>query len=158
MRLFGEFARGGPLTHGRDDPASWIARRLAIMWLRRYEFRFGINIPFDTRIGPGLYIGHHGAITVHDRATIGKNCNLSQEVTIGEVQTGPNLGVPTIGDNVYIGPGAKVIGNINVGDDVVIGANCVVARDVPDDAVIAGVPGRVLHYTGSDEFVRYRVP
>lgn len=79
---------------------------------------------------------------VNHRVRIGRNCNISHGVTLGQANRGRRTGVPVIGDGVYIGPGAKVVGAVTVGDNVAIGANCVVVDDVPDNAVVAGVPGR----------------
>lgn len=90
---------------------------------------------------------------VTPEAIIGKNCNLSQEVTIGITPRGERQGTPIIGDNVYIGPGAKIIGNVKIRNRVAIGANCVVTKDVPDNAVVVGIPGRVIAYQGSKGYV-----
>jgi len=61
--------------------------------------------------------------------------------------------VPEIGDNVYIGPGAKIIGNIKIGNNAAIGANCVVTKDVPENGVVVGVPGRVISFEGSAGYI-----
>lgn len=121
--------------------------------LRRHTFRMGIDIPFRTRIGPGFYICHFGGIVVNGRAVIGRNCNISHGVTIGQINRGKRMGCPTIGDDVYIGPGAKIIGAVTIGDRVAIGANCVVVDDIPDDAVVVGIPGRVVSDRGSEGYV-----
>ena len=113
----------------------------------------GIDIPLEVKIGPGLYIGHTGGIFLHPDAIIGANCNLSQGVTIGEGGRAGARGVPHIGDRVYIAPGAKVFGNITVGNDVAVGANAVVTKDVADSAVVGGVPAKVLSMKGSADFV-----
>jgi serine O-acetyltransferase len=63
------------------------------------------------------------------------------------------MGYPIIGDNVYIGPGAKLVGRVHIGRNVAIGANCVVTCDVPDNAVIVGVPGRIVSYNGASGYV-----
>jgi serine O-acetyltransferase len=120
---------------------------------RHYMFKFGISIPFTTRIGPGFYIGHFGGIVVSDGAEIGRNCNISHGVTIGASNRGQRAGAPVIGDDVYIGPGAKVIGGIRIGDDVAIGANAVVTHDVPSGSVVAGVPARVVSSEGSVGYI-----
>lgn len=121
----------------------------ARLMLRRCRYKYGISIAFTTRIGPGFYIGHFGGIVVNDAAVIGRNCNISHGVTIGQVNRGRSMGVPTLGDDVYIGPGAKVLGGIRVGNRVAIGANAVVTHDVPDDAVVVGIPARVVSMQGS---------
>lgn len=121
--------------------------------LRRLTYKLGISIPPDTSIGSGFYIGHFGGIVVNRKAIIGKNCNISHGVTLGQANRGKNKGYPTLGDNVYIGPGAVIVGNVRVGNNVAIGANCVVTRDIPDGSVVAGVPGRVISRDGSAGYV-----
>ena len=101
-------------------------------------------------IGPGLYIGHFGGIIVSSAAVIGENCNISHGVTIGAAGTRQRGGVPRIGNNVYIGPGAKVFGRITIGNNVKIGANCVVHKDVPENAVVALNPGfEIISFKGN---------
>lgn len=121
--------------------------------LNHYIYKFGISISHHIKIGSGFYIGHFGGIVINPNSEIGKNCNISQGVTIGQVNRGPNKGVPILGDNVYIGPGAKMIGKIVIGDNVAIGANCVVTKDVPDNAVVVGVPGKIISYKGSEGYI-----
>ena len=124
----------------------------------RMSRRWGISISVGCRIGPGFYIGHFGGIVVHGDAVIGANCNISQGVTIGETPRGPRRGVPTLGDEVYIGPGAKIIGRIRVGDRVAVGANAVVTRDVPDDGVAIGIPAHVASLQGSRGYIQDPAP
>ena len=112
------------------------------LYLYRLTVIYGIEIPNHTRIGPGLYIGHLGGIVINGDVTIGKNCNLSQGVTIGVANAGKHKGTPTIGNQVYIGPGAKIFGAITIGDSAAIGANAVVMGDVAADTSAAGVPAR----------------
>ena len=126
---------------------------VARVMYRRYMFKFGISVPYQTPIGSGFYIGHFGGIVVSSGATIGANCNLSQGVTIGQVNRGAKKGTPCIGDNVYIGPGAKVLGHITIGNNVAIGANAVVIKSVPDNAVVVGVPARVISHDGSADYI-----
>jgi len=94
-------------------------------------------------IGGGLYIGNTGIIRFHPGVKAEKNLSIGQLVTIGTRGVG-YTGVPVIGDNVYIGVGAKVLGNIRIGNNVKIGANAVVIKDVPDNATVVGVPARVV--------------
>ena len=116
-------------------------------------FKFGIQISHEAEIGPGFYIGHFGQIVVNGSVKIGKNCNISQGVTIGVSNRGKHAGVPVVGDNVYIGPGAKIIGNVMVGNNVAIGANAVVTKNIPDNGVAVGVPATVVSYNGSRGYV-----
>lgn len=115
----------------------------------------GICIPFGCEIGDGLYIGHFGNIFFPSRGKLGRNCSLSQGVTMGVAGRGEDRGAPTIGDRVYIGPSAIVVGKITIGDDVVICAGAVVTRSVPPRAVVHGNPARVISYEGSFEYVLY---
>ncbi len=138
-------------SHG--DPAHRLLAIASRAWLRRLRFRFGVDLPASTRVGSGLYMNHPSGIVVHSEAVIGRDCNLSQDVTLGEANRGRNAGFPTIGDGVYIGPGAKIVGAVHVGDDSAIGANCVVTRDVPPHSVVVGVPGRVISSDGAAGYV-----
>lgn len=128
----------------RRYPRSVLIRAASLLSRKMVEVACGISLPPSARIGTGLYIGHFGAIIVSGQAVIGEGCNISQGVTIGVSGTGDRRGAPTIGDHVYIGAGAKVIGPITVGDFVTIGANAVVTRDIPDGAIVAGVPAEIL--------------
>lgn len=110
------------------------------------------NASMGTDIGFGAQfietpILPHGlnGIIIHPRVKIGKGSTIHQQVTIGRQSS---LGVPKIGDNCYIGAGAKIIGDITIGDDVNIGANCVVTYDVPDNCTIVGVPAVIVKLNG----------
>ena len=85
---------------------------VARLLLQHYKYKLGISIPAITEIDSGFYIGHFGCIVVNANSRIGKNCNISQGVTVGQANRGKNQGNPVIGNNVYIGPGAKVIGAV----------------------------------------------
>ena len=122
---------------------------------KRLRFKFGISIPWQTQIGPGFYIGHFGGIVVNPAARIGRNCNISQGVTIGQLNRGERQGVPDIGEGVYIGPGAVIIGAIKVGAGSAIGANAVVTRDLCRNAVAVGIPARVISHEGSAGYVEF---
>jgi serine O-acetyltransferase len=95
---------------------------------------------YPTTFGPGLKLGHYGNVVVNGDVRIGKNCEIQMGVCIGRHKGG----VPTIGNNVYIGPGAKIFGGIHIGDNVSIGANAVVNKDVPDNCVVVGIPAKVV--------------
>jgi serine O-acetyltransferase len=86
---------------------------------------------------------------------MGANCNLSQGVTLGGKDTGQYKGVPRIGDRVYIGPNAIIIGGIEIGDDVAVGAGSVVTKSLPPRSVAAGNPARIISGKGSFESVIY---
>jgi serine O-acetyltransferase len=132
---FGQWAKGSHWTVRvvADPLYQLLGMLIKLCW--------GIALPRSARIGRGLYIGHFGGIHISSAARIGKNCNLSQDVTIGVAGVGDKRGVPIIGDNVYLAPGARVFGPIRIGNNVKIGANAVVYRDIPDNAVVALDPG-----------------
>jgi serine O-acetyltransferase len=112
----------------------------------------GIYIDPAARVGPGLYIGHSGGIWVTPGAVIGRDCNISQGVTIGVGGT-VRRGSPTIGDRVWIGPNATVSGPIRIGDGAVIGANSLAVSHVPENGVAVGVPARIVSFSGSRALV-----
>jgi serine O-acetyltransferase len=104
-----------------------------------------MRLPPNAKIGGGLYISHVGGVVLHHRTVIGKHCNLSHQVTIGTAGLG-RTGVPRIGDNVSIGAGAVLIGDIQIGDGARIAANSLVNRDVPPGATAMGVPAKIVKY------------
>lgn len=112
------------------------------LWWRRLRVKYGFDISYRTQIGKGLYIGHFGSIVIHGDSVIGENCNISQGITIGVSNYGAKKGVPTIGNEVFIGPNAGVFGDITVGNKVTIGANAVVTENIPDQQTV--VPATVV--------------
>lgn len=123
---------------------------------RLTEILTGIEIAHNADIGRGLFIGHLGGVIIGHSSVIGKNASFHEGVTIGGGGRREKHGSPVIGNNVYFGAGAKVIGKIKVGNNVMIGANAVVVKDVPDNAVVGGVPAKVISYEGSRDFVHHR--
>ena len=116
---------------------------------RRTSIRLGFSISPNT-IGPGLSIAHRGAIVVNGGARIGANCRLHVGVNIG-TEAGKADSAPTIGDNCYIGPGAKIFGPITIGSGSVIGANAVVNKSFPEgNQTLAGVPAAVISNKSSE--------
>ncbi len=119
-------------------------------WLRTATLIRDINnfwhnsyIPYTAEIGDGTVFAYDGiGVVLHSKAVIGKNCVIGQGITIGG-RTGHGV-APVIGDNVYIAAGSRVLGGITVGNNVTIGANAVVIKDVPDGCVVAGVPAKVI--------------
>lgn len=123
------------------------------LWLRRLKFKYGIDISYRTHIGKGLYIGHFGGIVIHGDAIIGENCNLSQGITIGVLNRGKKTGVPRIGNRVFIGPGAVILGGIAIGNDALIGTNAIVTFDVPDRSVVASPTASIVSDQGSSSYI-----
>lgn len=114
--------------------------RIYEMWIYLVHNSF---IPAECQIGEGNSFGYKGiGVVIHRRAKIGKNCLIAQGVTIGG-RSG-HYDVPVIGDNCYIGAGAKVLGPITIGNNVIVGANAVLLKDAPDYTVWGGVPAKCL--------------
>jgi serine O-acetyltransferase len=122
---------------------------LYFLYWKLTETCTGISIPPDCRIGPGLYIGHFGQIVLNADVVMGRNCNLSQGVTLGVAKRDGVIGSPRVGDCVYLAPGAKVIGPVHLADGTAVGANAVVTRDTEPDAVVVGIPARTIKTDGS---------
>lgn len=121
-----------------------ICRIVAFLIDKFLEVFLSISLAAGTDIGPGLYIGHTGVIRIHPDVKAGKNLSIGQLVTIGTKGPGYDQGVPVVGDNVYIGVGAKVLGAIKIGNNVKIGANAVVLSDIPDNCTAVGIPAKVV--------------
>jgi len=154
------FRAGHALVNWEPSTAAGRLARLAARtahWVtnRAVEARTGIQIAERAQIGAGLHIAHFGGIIV-GVVTMGDNCNLSQGVTMGRSGRRGQLGRPTIGDRVWIGPGAVVTGGISVGDDSVVGANSVVTSSVPARSTTLGAPSRTRTGRGSFDMVVYR--
>ncbi len=115
-------------------------------WLMRLVF--SCFVPGSAQIGKNLQLAYWGlGIVVHTRSRIGDNCHIGQNVTIG----GNAGGVPQLLDNVRVGGGSFVFGDIVVGNNVIIGANSVVNKSVPDNAIVAGAPARILRFRDTEE-------
>lgn len=104
---------------------------------------YGVELPYTAKIGKRLRIEHQGVVVVHTRAVIGDDCWLHQGVTLGAHERNGVLGIPTLGNRVYVGANASIIGGVTVGDGAKVGAGAVVIEDVPPGATAVGVPARV---------------
>ena len=107
------------------------------------QLLLGMSIPASCSIGPGLYINNFQGLVINGRAKLGKQCSLGHGVIIGAAGNGV-VGAPVLGDNVFVGSRAIVIGPITVGDNVRVGACAVVNRDVPANVTVAGVPAKIV--------------
>jgi serine O-acetyltransferase len=128
-------ARSGPIN-----------RLLSRYWVLSHRFWTVVaqaEVPLNVEIGGGLLMTHPNGVVIHPKARIGPNCLIMQQVTIGQ-NRGKHQNLPVIGGHVDIGPGAKVLGGITIGDHAQIGANAVVLQDVPPWAVVVGIPARVI--------------
>lgn len=125
-------------------------KKYSLMWLfwnfikTRYSYKYGFQIPSTTEIGEGFYIGHFGSVVINGKAKVGKNCNVAHNITIGQANRGKLKGCPTIGDNVWIGAGSVIVGNINIGSNVLIAPNSFVNIDVPEYSLVLGNPCKVV--------------
>lgn len=117
--------------------------------LKYYKLRLKRNtyIPLNV-FGPGLSIAHFGSIVVNGNARVGKNCRIQDSVTIGA--TNGSDSAPVLGDNIFIGSGARIIGKITIADDVAIGANAAVVRNVSQIGItVGGIPARQISSNNS---------
>lgn len=122
-------------------PKMW--NKVMVGWhkfrMRKYGRMMGIQIPPHT-VGFGIKLYHWGWMIVNDNTKIGKNLTIYPGVTVGASDSG----VPTIGDNVFLGLGSKVFGGVTIGNNVIVAPNAVVVKDVPDNCIVAGVPAKVI--------------
>lgn len=112
-------------------------------YMRKISYRIGFQIPPNT-CGVGLQIWHYGHIIINEKTRIGNNLTIYPGVEIGHKT--PGGGCPTIGDNCFIGAGAKIFGKIKIGNNVTIAANSVVITDIPDNAIVGGIPAKILKF------------
>ncbi|HKZ51293.1 MAG TPA: serine O-acetyltransferase [Dehalococcoidia bacterium] len=118
----------------------------------------GIEIHPAARIGDGLLIDHGAGVVIGETAEIGDNCTLYQGVTLGGASRQRIKRHPTLGSNVVVGAGAKIIGAVNVGDNTRIGAGAVVVTNVPPNATVVGVPGHIVAYHEPTDDTILRLP
>lgn len=133
--------------------ARWTLYPLVKYILLRCRYKYGIVIPEYTVIGPGLFINRFGGIYINGDAIIGSNVNLTHGIMLGQQNRGALMGSPIVGDRVFIAAGAKIIGRITIGNGAVVGANAVVTKDVPENAVVGGIPAKVLSLKGSEGYI-----
>src|SRR5947199_8059502 len=112
------------------------------------RFVTGIEIHPAAKLGPGLFIDHGMGVVIGETAEVGENVTLLQGVTLGGTSLKREKRHPTLGNNVVVGAGAKIIGGFKIGDGSRIGAGSVVVREVPTNSVVVGVPGRVTYRDG----------
>lgn len=137
---FDQYARQ---YHAEHPVKGLPARVFAVVWRRRVMNIHHADLDPKAQIGPGLLLMHHTGVFVGG-AVIGDNCVMHHNVTIGQRVASGDQGVPRLGDNVWIGPGATITGDVTIGDGATISAGSVVSRDVPARALVAGNPGRVI--------------
>lgn len=128
---------------------------LSHMWYRfrllRVSKKTGLQIGYGAVIGTGLFIGHRGTVIVNGQARLGSNVNLSPGVVIGQENRGKHAGVPQLGNRVWVGSNAVIVGKIRIGNDVLIAPNAYVNFDVPDHSIVIGNPARIIHRENATE-------
>ena len=117
---------------------------------RHYQNKQLVYISKSAEIGEGFCIGHCFSIIL-SKCKIGKDVTIMQQVTIGSSRGGSREGYPTIGNRCFIAAGAKIIGNITIGDDVVVGANAVVTKDIPSGCIVGGIPAKIISDKGKEQ-------
>jgi serine O-acetyltransferase len=130
-----------------------LAFQTAKFVLTHYSYKFGYQIPATTQIGAGLNINHCGPIVVNPDAVIGCNVNLHPGITIGQANRGKRVGCPRIGNSVWIGTNAVIVGRITIGNNVLIAPGSYVSFDVPDNAVVSGNPATIVSYAGVEGYI-----
>ena len=128
-----------------------VLRPVYLLLLHHMQSRFKLEISWRCTIGKGLYLGHAYCITVNPKAIIGDWCNLHKGVTIGQQNRGRLKGVPVIGNKVWIGVNATIVGRVTIGDDVLIAPNSYVNCDVPSHSVVIGNPCQIHHRENATE-------
>lgn len=119
--------------------------------LKRYAIKYGISLSRNNQIGKGFLIGHFGRIIINANAIIGDDFVISNGVVIGMDMRGKRKGVPTIGNRVCIHSNSVVVGNIIIGDDVMIAPNTFVNFDVPSHSIVIGNPAEIHHRENATE-------
>lgn len=138
-------------------PVRWLFAAVTIPCQVGMQILTQVQVPSAVRVGPGLCLPHTGYIVVGSGTVIGRSCTIAHGVTIGHAGGGSTSAAktPVIGDRVYIGPGAILLGGIEVGADALIGAGAVVVRSVPARSVVVGNPARILSDSGSFDLIEY---
>jgi serine O-acetyltransferase len=112
-------------------------------FLLQCKYKYGYEIPVPARFGKGIFINHMGNVIINPLAVIGDNFTTNGSLVIGQTNRGSKKGVPTLGNNVWVGNGAVIVGKINIGNNVMIAPNAYVNFDVPDNSVVIGNPGTI---------------
>ncbi len=140
--LKGDKARNGafPLYQRTFRVASVYPNKFTILMHKLACFLCKCEIPYNVRIGKGLYIAHPYCITINGDTVIGEHCNISRSVLLGGGKYWTIKGAPMIGNKVWIGVNAAIVGHVTIGDDVMIAANTFVNRDIPPHSIVFGNP------------------
>ena len=146
-------------NHAHKNISSKVIRKptifICVVIGKLIEIVTGICMPMQCEIGEGLEIPHFGTMFFPSRGGLGRNCSVAHGVTLGLAGQGEERGGPVIGDRVYIGPQAIIVGKITIGADVLVCPGAVVLKSVPPRAVVLGNPARVVSYEGSFDYIKY---
>lgn len=124
----------------------------AVIMYKHYRSKYGYDIPYSIEIGPGLLLFHINGIVISAKR-IGKNATISHCTTIGMKIIDGVSKFPEIGDNLYLAPGAKIVGGIKVGDNVAVGTNSVLINSVESNSIVLGIPGKVVSNKNKNEYI-----
>lgn len=168
MRKYSEVLNADFKKYGEGGPSKY--DKLLLSYLRKYQFssnkliryyyrkrynrlsdRHCMEIPCNTQIGKGFMLCHTFNITINSHAVIGDNVSIHKGVLIGKTNRGHKMGCPTIGNQVWIGINAAIVGGITVGDDVLIAPNTYVNVDIPSHSVVYGNPCIIKHKDNATE-------
>jgi serine O-acetyltransferase len=138
------------LRHASIFPKTSLRGIFYRLLLNHFSYKYGFQIQPNTRIGKGLYIGHRGPVVINGLTEIGDNFTLPHVVTIGQTNRGKRAGCPKIGNRVWIGAGAVIVGKITIGDNVLISPNAYVTCDVPENSLVIGNPARCFPVLNQD--------
>lgn len=121
-----------------------------------YKYKYGYDIPYSIEIGPGLLLYHFGGV-VFDPQRCGKNATISHCTTVGMTIKNGKKCYPILGDNIYMAPGSKIIGDVKVANNTAIGSNAVLTKSTVENDVVVGIPGRIISQKGSFEYINYPI-
>lgn len=139
VHRFGNYRMHLPRSFARSVLS--VIYRLLFRYVRNH---YGVELPYSARIGRRVVIEHQGAIVIHGNSVIGDECILRQGVTLGNRHLSAPFDAPVLGRGVNVGAGAKILGNVRIGDNAVVGANAVVLRDVPAGRTAVGIPAKLM--------------
>lgn len=118
---------------------------------KRYKQKNMVEMSYRCQVGGGLYLGHPYCITINPATIIGSNVNIHRGVVLGQENRGKRKGAPVIGNNVWIGINAAIVGHVRIGNDVLIAPNSYVNCDIPDHSIVFGNPCVIHHRNGATE-------
>lgn len=137
---------------------SFLIKTFGRIMLSFFNFLYKVEFPYKATIGPGLYVGHPYGITINPKVCIGKNVNIHKGVTIGQENRGQRVGVPTIGNCVWIGVNATIVGAILIEDDVLIAPNSFVNCNVPSHSIVFGNPCIIKSkYNATESYIQNKI-